>query len=92
MVCKKGCFKWQVLIWLRGVRVIFFENATIFKLLRLSSCDTVRSFCFINYVGENQADEVTTLVALLIKYMIYNLVFTTDFKLFLTFVTLITFH
>ena len=84
-------FKWLVLIWLRGARVIFFENATIFKLLRLSSCDTVRSFCFINYVGENQADEITAPVALLIKSMSYNQVFTTNLKLYLTFVALITF-
>ena len=42
-------------------------------------------------MGENQADEITAPVALLIKSMSYNLVFTTNLKLYLTFVALITF-
>ena len=41
-------------------------------------------------MGENQADEITAPVALLIKSMSYNLVFTTNLKLYLTFVALIT--
>ena len=42
-------------------------------------------------MGENQADEITAPVALLIKSMSYNLVFTTNLKLYLTFVALISF-